>query len=48
MRHDLNDFEWSVIEPLLPKDRQGRKPRYIGCVLDAAPLPLWQAILHRL
>jgi transposase len=27
MRYDLSDFEWSVIEPLLPKDRRGRKPR---------------------
>jgi transposase len=26
MRYDLSDFEWSVIEPLLPKDRRGRKP----------------------
>src|SRR5690349_23676703 len=26
MRYDLTDFEWSVIEPLLPKDRRGRKP----------------------
>ena len=27
MRYDLTDFEWSIIEPLLPKDRRGRKPR---------------------
>src|SRR4051795_7967966 len=27
MRYGLSDFEWSVIEPLLPKDRRGRKPR---------------------
>jgi transposase len=26
MRYDLTDFEWSIIEPLLPKDRRGRKP----------------------
>jgi transposase len=26
MRYDLTDFEWSVIEPLLPKERCGRKP----------------------
>ncbi|WP_128948244.1 IS5 family transposase [Bradyrhizobium nanningense] len=26
MRYDLTDFEWSVIEPLLPKDRRGRRP----------------------
>lgn len=26
MRYDLTDFEWSVIERLLPKDRRGRKP----------------------
>jgi len=26
MRYDLTDFEWSVIEPLLPKDRRSRKP----------------------
>jgi len=26
MRYDLTDLEWSVIEPLLPKGRRGRKP----------------------
>jgi transposase len=28
MRYDLTDFEWSVIEPLLPMDRRGPKPRH--------------------
>jgi transposase len=27
MRYDLTDFEWSVIEPLLPSKRRGVKPR---------------------
>src|SRR5262245_15833906 len=27
MRYDLTDFEWSVIAPLLPKDRRGVKPK---------------------
>jgi transposase len=27
MRYDLTEFEWSVIEPLLPMDRRGPKPR---------------------
>ena len=27
MRYDLTDFEWSLIEPLLPKDRRGVKPK---------------------
>jgi transposase len=27
MRYDLSDFEWSVIEPLLPTDRRGPKPQ---------------------
>jgi len=27
MRYDLTDFEWSVIEPLLPTKRRGVKPR---------------------
>ena len=27
MRYDLTDFEWSVIEPLLPMDRHGPKPK---------------------
>src|SRR5262249_52955251 len=26
-RYDLTDFEWSVIEPVLPMDRRGPKPR---------------------
>jgi transposase len=34
MRYDLTDFEWSVIEPLLPKDRRGRKPRNNRRVLN--------------
>jgi transposase len=34
MRYDLSDFEWSVIEPLLPKDRRGRKPRNNRRVLN--------------
>jgi transposase len=25
MRYDLTDFEWSVIEPVLPKGRPGPK-----------------------
>jgi transposase len=25
MRYDLSDFEWSVIEPVLPKGRPGPK-----------------------
>ena len=27
MLYDLTDFEWSVIEPLLPMDRRGPKPK---------------------
>jgi transposase len=27
VRYDLTDFEWSVIEPLLPMDRRGPKPK---------------------
>jgi transposase len=27
MRYDLTDFEWSVIEPLLPKKRRGVRPK---------------------
>ena len=27
MRYDLTDFEWSVIKPLLPKNRRGVKPK---------------------
>jgi transposase len=27
MRYDLTDFEWSVIEPVLPKGRPGRQPQ---------------------
>jgi len=26
-RYDLTDFEWSIIEPLLPMDRRGPKPQ---------------------
>jgi len=34
MRYDLTEFEWSVIEPVLPKDRRGRKPRNNRRVLN--------------
>ena len=34
MRYDLTDFEWSVIEPILPTDRRGPKPRNNRRVLD--------------
>ncbi len=34
MRYDLTDFEWGFIEPLLPKDRRGRKPRNNRRVLN--------------
>ncbi len=27
MRYDLTDLEWSVVEPLLPMDRRGPKPK---------------------
>lgn len=27
MRYDLTDFEWSVIEPILPKGRRGQQPQ---------------------
>jgi transposase len=27
MRYDITDFEWSVIEPLLPKNWRGVKPK---------------------
>src|SRR5580704_7248691 len=27
MRYDLTDFEWSVIEPLLPRNRRGVRPK---------------------
>ena len=30
MRYDLTDFEWSVIEPVLPKGRRGRQPQNKG------------------
>jgi transposase len=34
MRYDLTDFEWSVIEPLLPTKRRGVKPRKSRQVLN--------------
>ena len=34
MRYDLTDFEWSVIEPLLPMDRRGPKPQNNRRVLN--------------
>ena len=34
MRYDLTDLEWSVIEPLLPKGRRGRKPQNNRRVLN--------------
>jgi transposase len=27
MRYDLTDFEWGIIEPVLPKGRPGRQPQ---------------------
>ena len=34
MRYDLTDFEWSVIEPVLPKRRRGPKPKKNRRVLN--------------
>ena len=34
MRYDLTDFEWSVIEPILPMDRRVPKPRNNRRVLN--------------
>jgi transposase len=34
MRYDLTDFEWSVIEPLLPAGRRGVKPKNNRKVLN--------------
>lgn len=34
MRYDLTDFEWSVVEPLLPMDRRGPKPKKNRKVLN--------------
>ena len=34
MRYDLTDFEWSVIEPLLPTGRPGPKPQNNRRVLN--------------
>ena len=34
MRYDLTDFEWSIIEPLLPTKRRGVKPKKNRLVID--------------
>jgi transposase len=34
MRYDLTDFEWSVIEPLLPTKRRGVRPKKSRRVLN--------------
>ena len=34
MRYDLTDFEWSIIEPLLPRKRRGVKPKKNRRVLN--------------
>jgi transposase len=34
MRYDSTDFEWSVIEPLLPTKRRGVKPKKNRRVLN--------------
>jgi transposase len=34
VRYDLTDFEWNVIEPLLPMDRRGPKPQNNRRVLN--------------
>ena len=36
MRYDLTDFEWSVIEPLLPKGKPGPVPKHNRQVLTAS------------
>ncbi|WP_442868372.1 transposase [Bradyrhizobium sp. CCBAU 11445] len=36
MRYGPTDFEWSVIEPLLPKDRRGRKQATIAAFSTAS------------
>jgi transposase len=60
MRYHLTDFEWSVLEPQLPKNRRGVKPRNnrrvlngIFCILRSGSpwrdLPeRYEALHHRL
>jgi transposase len=46
MRYDITDFEWSVIEPLLPKNRRGVKAqRTIGVFSTASSG--FCALVHR-
>ena len=37
MRYDLTGFEWSVIEPLLPKNRHGGSLRTIDVFSTPSP-----------
>ena len=52
MRYDLTDFEWSVIEPVLPKGRPGPKRKQDRRVMNGifwvlrtgAPWPLYDGL----
>ncbi len=39
-RYDLTDFEWRVIEPLLPNKPRGGLTTKIHAVVDAQGLPI--------